>query len=426
MLHKLKLRLYFVVAAYFGFWAKLVLLRWRPRIIVVTGSSGKTSTLHMIEAQLGAKATYSHHANSAIGIPFNILGLKPNVPSKSAWLKYILVAPFHIFRKLPKQKLYIVESDCDRPKEGRFSSKLLKPEVLLWVSVYRTHSMNFDKLVKNGQFPSHEAAIAHEFGYFVSATQKLVIANGDQPDLVNELKRAKRSVAVKRVSLARIDRYQIKVHETVFGFNGQTIQLPGVQPKELAIGLQMVNQLLDYLGLGLDQNYSRYQAPPGRSSVFKGSHHITIIDSTYNTGLGAMNALLNLFDLYPSKSKWLVIGDILEQGSVEQQEHEKLAYNIATHKLEHIILLGPRIKKYSYPILKQAVPQTPISVFESPKEVLDYLNANLKGGETVLFKGARGLEGVIEQLLADPKDQAQLVRRESADIKRRQAWGLPK
>src|SRR5579872_5969651 len=103
MLHKLKRRLYFMVAAYFAFWARFVLRRWRPRIVVITGSSGKTTVLHLVEAQLGERAVYSHHANSAIGIPFHILGMQPNVLSRAEWPKRVLLAPFHAWRRLPPQ-----------------------------------------------------------------------------------------------------------------------------------------------------------------------------------------------------------------------------------------------------------------------------------------------------------------------------------
>src|SRR5665213_364506 len=111
MIHAIKKRLYFVAASYFAFWAKLVLRRWCPQIIVITGSSGKTTTLHLLEAQLGDKAIYSHHANSAIGIPFHILGMETNVLSRLTWLSRFLVAPFHSLRRLPEQRIYVVEAD---------------------------------------------------------------------------------------------------------------------------------------------------------------------------------------------------------------------------------------------------------------------------------------------------------------------------
>lgn len=427
MLSKVKRRLYFVVASYFSFWARFVLRRWRPRIVVVTGSSGKTSTLHLIEAQLGEKAIYSHHANSSFGIPFDILGLHPNIEAKLRWLTYTLVAPFKIFRPLPKTNLYIVEADCDRPNEGKFLSNLLKPEITLWVSVFRTHSMNFDRVVKNGSFKTHEEAIAYEFGYFAEATTGLVIANGTQEELTAQLNRVDPKTDIKIVKDLIPSDYKLKDQETIFTIQGQQIHLPGLHPIELGINLGLVNELMQALHEPVHLHYPELTMPPGRSSVFAGKNGTILVDSTYNTGLGAMTAIIHLFDQYPNNHKWLVLGDILEQGSLEKSEHENLAELILTTKVDCVVLLGPRTRSHTLPILKQKLSDgVAVESFESPKEVLDYLEANLKGGEVLLFKGGRFLEGVIEQLLQNPADAAKLVRRESAWVKKRQKWGLPR
>ncbi|HSX53617.1 MAG TPA: Mur ligase family protein [Patescibacteria group bacterium] len=426
MLHTLKKRLYFVVAAYFAFWAKFVLRRWKPRIVVITGSSGKTSVLHIAEAQMGTQAIYSHHANSAIGIPFHVLGMEPNVSSKADWLVRLVAAPFNIFRSLPPQKLYVVEADSDRPHEGNFIANFLKPEVTIWVSLSHTHSMNFDSLVKNGTFPSHEAAIAKEFSDFVAATTKLVLANGDQPELVRELARAKRGVEVKQLSTKAVTNYELTSSQTIFTIGGQKFTVPGLHPKEVGIGLQMISELTKYFDLPSETSYTQLKLPPGRSNILKGIKNTTIIDSTYNNGLGAVKAILELYKAYPAEHKWLVIADILEQGSLESDEHKRLAEEISKISVDRVVLLGKRTHEYSYPTLKDKLPEGTVVSFVLAGEVLDYLQKELKGGETILFKGAQGLEGVIEQLLADPKDAKQLVRRGTTWTKRRQAWGLPR
>ena len=122
--------LYFFVAGYFKFFARVQLAKWKPRIVVVTGSSGKTTLLHLIESQLGQRAEYSHHANSSFGIPFNILGLQRNSFKKTEWIYLFLAAPFKAYKKIHKKQLYIAEADCDRPGEGKFLADLLKPEVV--------------------------------------------------------------------------------------------------------------------------------------------------------------------------------------------------------------------------------------------------------------------------------------------------------
>ena len=72
---KLKKRFYFLVASYFRFFANISFRRWRPRVIAITGSVGKTTMLNLVECILKDRAHYSHDANSAYGIAFDILGM---------------------------------------------------------------------------------------------------------------------------------------------------------------------------------------------------------------------------------------------------------------------------------------------------------------------------------------------------------------
>ncbi|MBI2028748.1 MAG: hypothetical protein HYT07_04025 [Candidatus Levybacteria bacterium] len=112
---------------------------------------------------------------------------------------------------------------------------------------------------------------------------------------------------------------------------------------------------------------------------------------------------------------------MIELGEEEKEEHEKLADVIATMSLEKIVLVGPRVSKYTYPKLKQ---MGTLEKFLMPKDALNYLLNKLEGGETILFKGARFLEGIIEHLLANKNDIEKLCRREKIWQERREKWGL--
>ena len=98
---------------------------------------------------------------------------------------------------------------------------------------------------------------------------------------------------------------------------------------------------------------------------------------------------------------------------------------IIAAKADRIVLAGPRQCKYNYQLLLDAgFPKAKLIKFETPKETLAYLNDAIKGGETILFKGARFLEGVVEPLLAHKRDAARLCRREPMWVRRRADWGL--
>lgn len=420
MFQKLKDLFFFPVAYYFAFWAKIRLGRWRPRVIVITGSTGKTTLFAMVESQLKGYAHFSHHANSAIGVPFDILDLHRKTLQPAEWIGIILKAPAHAFKKPYPENLYVVECDADRPGEGKFLAELLKPEVTLWVSTSRTHSMNFDKLIPE-KFKNVEEAIAYEFGYFLEKTKNLVVITDESELQKDQLFRTK--AKVQDVDIDRLE-YKISRDGTVFKRRNETYKFKQLLPKEIYYSIEMTKLTCEYLGFLFDPSFKNLELPPARSSLFRGVKNITIIDSTYNANLSSMNAILSMFKDFPSNNKWAVLGDMLEQGNEEEEEHVKLADVITSLDVKRIILLGPRITKFTFPILQEKLKGTPINAFDNPKEVLDFLQLHIKGGEVVLFKGARFLEGVIENLLLDKKEKKLLARREQVWEKRREKWGL--
>lgn len=414
---------YFPLANYFRFFAQIRLNLWKPRIIVLTGSSGKTTLLHLIESQIGDRAKYSFRANSSFGIPFDILDLHRKELTIREWPLLFLSAPFGIFKKPFKQNLYIVEVDCDRPYEGKFLAGLLKPEVTLWLNVSRAHSYYFQHLVENGSFSKVEEAIAYEFGFLAEKTGKLLIANGESQLIKTQLRRARSSVSL--VSEDRKWDYKVDLGKTTFDLGEYNYSFNYLLPKETAISILMTMKLVDYLEIEPDRKFTNLTLPPGRASVFEGIKNTTLVDSTYNANLGSMKAVINMFGKINADKKWVVLGDMLEQGKFEGEEHVKLVEVIKNYKFDRVILMGPRTKKFSYMSLKIALENKSIvESFLDPKEVLDYLMTSIAGGELILFKGARFLDGVIEALLKDKSESNKLARREKVWQIRRKKFGL--
>lgn len=422
MFQKIKKTLYFPVASYFKFWAMIQLKIWNPRIIVVTGSSGKTTLLHLFESQLQHHARYSHKANSSFGIPFDILNIHRETLSILEWPKIFLLAIFGAFKKPYGEKIYVVEADCDRPNEGKFLSELLKPEIVVWLSSDRTHSVNFDHLISERKFRNVEEAIAYEFGYFAENCNRLLVINSDNSNILKQVPRS--SVKSLNIGINTLVQYKPGI-KTLFKTKKDTYLIDAFLPREFIYSIEAVRTVLDDLDLPFDDKFRHFKIPPGRSSILKGKKSIILIDSSYNANLGSMRAVIDAFDNFEASNKWVVLGDMLEQGSQEKIEHEKLADLILTLSVKRIILMGTRVSKFTYPILKNKINNKVVLVkFETPDKVLDYLNNNLKGHETILFKGARFLEGVIENLLLNKEDVNKLCRREKVWQKRREKWGL--
>lgn len=417
---RLKKRFYFVAAGYFRFFANFALKRWKPRIIAITGSAGKTTMLHLVEFELGERAHYSHDANSAFGIAFDLLGMDGIRGSKWRWLKLIFQAPWRALYYKRSGEFYIVEIDGERPRETEFLASWLKPEVTLWVSLGLSHAVQFEQEVKAGKFPSLEAAIAHEFATLPQNTTGQVYIDAD-----NELMRQSTegiSAEVVAVSRSELKRYNVYPMRTDFVFETASFHFAQPQPKDIAIQLLMLEKLVAYLGIPLKTDFSAMPVPPGRSSYFAGKRGLKIIDSSYNAHLISMASMLEMVGSLHAGHKWLIIGDIVDQGSLESEEHRKLADLIAQANPEMVVLVGRRTKEHTAPRLRELGVETRTTL--DPHKALKFIEENTSGDETLFFKGSQYLEWIIEQLLDDPADAAKLPRREKAAVKRRAKWGL--
>lgn len=417
---RFKKRFYFVAAGYFRFFANFVLRRWKPRVIAVTGSAGKTTMLNMVEFELGEKAHYSHDANSAFGIAFDLLGMDGVRGSKLRWLKLFALAPIRALYYKHSEKFYVVEIDGERPRETEFLAQWLKPEVTVWVSFGLSHAVQFEQEVAAGKYPTLEEAIAHEFATLPANTSKRVYIDADSKEMVAATKNIKAKVVPLSKKLLR--RYSVYPSRTDFVFEGASFHFSQPQPKDLAIQLAMLRELVEYLKLPLKTDFHDMKVAPGRSSYFRGIKGINIIDSSYNAHLISMQSVLEMVRRLHAGHKWLIIGDIVDQGAIEAEEHCKLANLIADAGAEMVILVGRRTKEYTAPRLKELGIVTRTTL--DPKKALKFIEANITGDETLIFKGSQYLEWIIEKLLLNPEDAKYLPRREPAAVKRRQKRGL--
>ena len=446
-LARIKKKLYFVAAWYFRIFANLALRRWHPRIIAITGSAGKTTMLHLCEAEFGERGHYSHFANSAFGVAFDLVGIRGITGSKWRWLYLIFAVPIRSLYYRRQGEFYFVEIDGERPHEAEFLAKWLQPEVTLWVSLGRSHAVQFEKVVAAGQFESLEAAITHEFAQLPRHTTGTVYLDANNPQMMQvarELRQQRRAatgqmapqvsqrvnwqegqtaprvVAVDAVG--QLKRYAVYPSRTDFVFPGATFHFAQPQPREIALQLLMLEKLCRELGVKLKTDLSKMPVPPGRSSYFEGIRGVKLVDSSYNAHLISMASILNMAREMKAGHKWLVIGDIVDEGQIEAEEHRKLAGLIAQVKPEMVILVGRRTKKYTAPELRRL--GVPVRTTVDPKKALAYIKSHITGEETLIFKGSQYLEWIIEKLLKNPDDARYLPRREAGAVRRRQKWGL--
>ncbi|MBR0415745.1 hypothetical protein IJI64_01075 [Candidatus Saccharibacteria bacterium] len=424
---RFKKRFYFVVAGYFRFFANHAFKKWHPRVIAITGSVGKTTMLHMVEYEIGKKAHYSHNANSAFGIAFDLVGIKKGVTgSKLRWLYLFFAVPLRSLFFHHKEEFYVVEIDGERPHETEFLAKWLRPEVTLWISLGRSHAIQFEHQVENGEFEDLDRAITHEFAMLPQYTQKKIYIDGDIYLMTKALEKIKKHHHIKAEVVecykSDLKGYVITPKSTDYVFKDTSFHFASPQPRDLAIQLAMLKKLCKYLKVKLKTDFSGMPLPPGRSSYFPGKNGLTLIDSSYNAHLISVESILEMAANMKERHLWIVLGDMIEQGKIEGEEHRKLAEAIKKAKPEQVILVGRRTKKYTYPQLDKE--KFNVIALDNVKQALKFIEENTTGKEVLVFKGSQYLEWLVEKLLENPEDAAKLPRRDPIYIKRREKRGL--
>ena len=391
-----------VLEPYFCFWSRLYLKRWRPLIIVITGSVAKTNLLYILKEQLGDRVAYSDRANTKVGITCSIFDL-PSVTAgrRWQWLVLLLVIPFKaLFAKVRSEDKYLVEYDIYDMFSARYFKWWLRPNICLWTTISPSHLGNFEKIARKKNIDVFDLIVGEFMKIVKSADQRIFALKGN-----NIMEESLGDSDIPVVWLEdKLIKYRISIKETVFEFEKNKFIFKQPLPQEISQILTLIQGLMNHFNLPLKTNLRDWQPPPGRSTLLKGYKGCYLIDSSYNAQLEAVLAILSMFQSLQTPTKWLVCGDMIEQGAFTRKAHLKLADKILELNPQRVFLVGRRTKKYVYPVLRGKHPHLHWTA-KVDKVFLSYLKQRITGQEVILFKGAGFLDILIETLLENRDDR---------------------
>jgi len=357
---------------------KIKLLNPKLKIVGITGSAGKTSTLLAAESALtpNFKVKTNYGGNSESGIPLNILGFKNPDFTLLSWLKIAFFAPFKLLTNWETYDVYLVEMGIDSPKSPKNMSYLLsiiKPDLGVFLNITPVHLENFSSLDQ----------IAQEKAKLVNSTATAIINKSDP--LVKKYTYNKNTIPIKAV--------KIDIPNFV---------LPGIYDISLGAALAIAKYFNLDNSTSINNIKNNFRLPPGRSSILKGINNSIIIDSSYNSSPLATSEMLSFLASYPSP-KIAVLGDMRELGAASKISHQNL-YQTALNSADIIISVGPECSRYFGSKAKK---------FMFWWQASDYLKNNLPQNATILVKGSQNaifLEELIKELLKNKSDISKLCR----------------
>ncbi|MFZ2205427.1 MAG: UDP-N-acetylmuramoyl-tripeptide--D-alanyl-D-alanine ligase [Minisyncoccia bacterium] len=424
--------------------SRLILWKYKPKVVAITGSVGKTSTKDAVYAVLSGiayvrKSEKSY--NSEIGLPLTILGCPNGWNNPYVWFQNILKG-FWLFVAPHKYPEWLVlEVGIGKPDDMKQTASWLKTDAVIMTTIGETP-------VHIEFFKSRDHLI-EEKSQLIKTLKKdgLLVLNADDEAILE----------MKIKSKNRIITYGFKEGADVLGsadsifYSDSNSNAPTQQGEPQGIifrvdeggkslpviiegvfGRNHVYASLASLALSFGLKFNilnainalkNYDVPPGRMRLLKGINNSLIIDDTYNSSpFACESALKTLGEVNPTHMgeiigrKIAVLGDMLELGKHTEEAHKNIG-KIAKENAEILIVVGPRAKAIKEGALLEGMNEKNIFELLNSRETGDFLKVFAQAGDLILVKGSQGMrmERAVEAILLDQKNKEKLLVRQDPE-----------
>jgi UDP-N-acetylmuramoyl-tripeptide--D-alanyl-D-alanine ligase len=417
--------------------ARLVLKRYHPKIIAITGSVGKTSTkdaIFTVLSKFKSVRKSEKSFNSEVGLPLTILGLPNGWNNPAVWFENILLGFKVLLFKNSYPEYLVLEVGVGKPGD-------IKKNVAPWLSPDIVVITRFPDKPVHVEFFGSAEKIIEEKSALAYALKKdgLLILNYDDEKvyaLAGKVNRKTISYGTKEDATYRATypTYQNIIENDMTIPKGISFKLvhngntyPVILPH--VIGMHYVDSALVSLAIaneiGCDilrsiNIISEYVTPPGRLSLIEGINNSLLIDDTYNSSPIAMESAIEVLKEIKGKRKIAVIGDMLELGKITEQEHRQVGKKLVDIA-DIIVTVGLRAKSTADEALKNGFIKKKLQSFDTSLLSIDFLKNTLKKGDIVLIKGSQGirLERATEAIMAHPELKKELLCRQEKEWQNR-------
>ncbi len=412
--------------------------RFKPQVIAITGSVGKTSVKEAVYAVLSYLTSSEGKAyrrvrksegnlNNELGMPLTIIGewkkeeLKlvgrdeppgeKKIKKSIFWLKVILIALARILflRKESYPKLLILEYAADRPGDIKYLSKIAAPYIGIVTAV--------GEIPVHVEFFSGPEAVIREKSRLIEflPANGFAILNFDSEIVM----RMKERTQARVVTFGFSDGADIKISNLENrSENGKPLGIsfkleyggsfvPVVLRNSFGKAQAYAAAAAACVGLIYDLNLveiaetllDNYSPAKGRMNLLGGIKGTYIIDDTYNASpLSMQEAFETLRDL-TAKRKIAVLGDMLELGKYSIEAHESIG-RLIVGIADILIAVGPRAKFIAESAKGAGMDKHKVLSFDTANEAGVAVQDLMKTGDLILIKASRavGLDKIAEEI----------------------------
>lgn len=395
---------------------RLIIRAYKPRVIAITGSVGKSSCKEAVYAVLSLHFRCRRSPgsyNNEYGLPLTIIGASSPRSHPLSWLRVLWQGGRVAFvRDVSYPEILIIEMGADRPGDLAYLLTIAKPEIGIVTKVAESHLEFFGKL----------EAIAKEKRVMVAALPRdgFAVLNVDD-ELVAKMRDAS---AARVVTYGFSDAAQLRASEATlreievggeWGMNwkmtyeGSTVPvfLPGVLGKQqvyAALAAAAVGIIAKLNLVEVSEALRTYAPPPGRMRLLAGIKNSKIIDDSYNAApISTIAALQVLAEVGAAGKKIAVLGDMLELGPQTQEGHREVG-RYAGGITNLLVTVGELARDIASSAKEAGMDADRIFSFSTADEAKKFVQEQLREGDVTLVKGSRKMvmERLVKEIMAEP------------------------
>jgi len=410
-----------------------VIAKYHPEIVGITGSVGKTSTREAVYTVLSSRFNVRvniKNYNNEIGLPLTIMGFKSANSSLFGWLNVFCKAIKMILIRDPHfPEIIVLEMGVDRPGDMDYLNKLIKPKIAVLTRIGSSHLEYLGSLTNTrdekakifNNLPTDGWAILnYDDEYLLPLKDKIknkVVTFGFAPEA---------DVSANNIILSFEEGKDINSLAGInFKIKYQGSYIPILLPRVVSYASVYASLVAASVGFcfgmnGIEISKALLNLCPssGRMNLIPGIKGSMIIDDTYNAAPQSMSAALDIAEqikLPEIKTKWIVLGDMLELGEDSKKEHLKVGKQVANIAKAKLVILGEQANLIKEGAIKAGLMENHIYYFDKQIEASQFLKQEIKENDLILVKGSQGMrmEKIVKELMEhQTKAETCLVRQE--------------
>ena len=415
--------------------AIITIWRYRPVIIGITGSVGKTGTKEAIYSVLNEKFRTRRNIknyNNEIGAPLTILGsyLSPETTFSGllGWLKIFLKSLLNIIYQKDYPEILVLELGVSKPGDMKYLISFIPVKIGVFTAI--------------GEFPSHieffpeKGKLVKEKSLLIKSLPDdgLAVLNYDDLSVRQEGDDLPEKIQTMYYGFGqgadlKIENYELKaddIEKGDFGVNFKLdykgsfvpIRLIGVLGKHQVFSAAAAASIGLFFNLNLvdiSEALKDYRSLPGRTNLIKGIKQTWIIDDTYNASpLSTESSLEILNELSLNSSKQVrriaVLGDMMELG-VETEPGHRIVGKKVVETSDLLFTIGERARFIADEAKQNGFNKDKIFEFSRAEDAQLPIQEKIEKGDIILVKGSRfmRMEEIIKEIMAEPEKADKLL-----------------